>query len=385
MTEQAFKDKATQLKDWTHLALESWAIAARDPRGGFCEQRHPDGQADFDHIRRVRVQARLTYVYAHAAHLNWYDGAKAACDQAWNFVVTAGMQGGDHGCAHLVYGDGRLKDGLRDLYAQAFILLAGAWRYRAFGDQVALSVAEETLSFIDKTLRADNGGWLESWPLREGPRRQNPHMHLFEAFIALYDATQNSKYLDYADHIYALFKAHFWDAEQKVLLEFFEDDWSPAGDGGPVEPGHMMEWCWLLGEYQRVSGRDMSHYCDALFRAGLERGLDKKSGLICDVVSLKPEGAMAPTFRSWPQTELLKAAIAQARRGHRNGLEWANKTIDNLMMRYLNVDVPGGWVDTLDAAYRPVNYIMPSSTFYHYFCAAAEVDALRKELVNNAL
>ena len=383
MIEQAFNEKATQLKRWTHLALESWAMAARDPRGGFCEQRHPDGRADFDHIRRVRVQARLTYVYAHAAHLNWYDGAKAASDHAWNFVVTAGMQGGDDGCAHLVYGDGRLKDGLRDLYAQAFILLAGAWRYRAFGDQAALGMAEETLSFINRTLKADNGGWLESWPLREGPRRQNPHMHLFEAFIALYDATQNSAYLDYAEHIYALFEAHFWDAEQKDLLEFFNDDWSPAGDGGPIEPGHMMEWCWLLREYQRVSGMDMRHYCDTLFGAGLKRGLDKKSGLICDVVSLDGDDAR-PTFRSWPQTELLKAAVAQVHGGQMDTLDWATKTIDNLLSRYLRVDVPGGWVDKLDATYQPVNYVMPSSTFYHYFCAAAEVDALRQELVGKA-
>ena len=49
---------------------------------------------------------------------------------------------------------------------------------------------------MDGALGADNGGYYEGHPLgdpRNALRRQNPHMHLFESFMALYDATGHEK------------------------------------------------------------------------------------------------------------------------------------------------------------------------------------------------
>ena len=154
-----------------------------------------------------------------------------------------------NGCAHLLNPDGSLHDGLRDTYAQAFIILAGAWRYKAFNDHNALRVAEQTLTFLDSYVKADNGGWLEGLPAAS-PRRQNPHMHMFEALLALYDATQNQEYIGRATEIYSLFKSKFIDSHTDFLLEYFDNDWNPVNGGGPIEPGHMMEWCWLLREYE---------------------------------------------------------------------------------------------------------------------------------------
>ena len=120
-----------------------------------------------------------------------------------------------------------MADARRDTYDHAFVLLACAWRLKAFGDEQARRVAERTLGFLD-TLRQDDGSYLEGDPASL-PRRQNPHMHLFEASLALHRAGFEDA-LDRARAIRALFERHFWDGQ--VLREFFGDDWSLDSDRG---------------------------------------------------------------------------------------------------------------------------------------------------------
>jgi len=372
-----FTTQAQRLETWCkQAALPLWAMAARDAAGGFYEQLLLDGSPDINHTRRVRVQARTAYVYAHAAKLGWYDDAKTACDHAWQYLTQEGFAGGERGCAHLLNADGALLDGTRDSYAQAFVLLAGAWRYAAFNDKSALKTANDTLDFLNTEVRADNGGWLEGVPASL-PRRQNPHMHLFEAFLALHQLTGRQTYLNHAHSIFDLFKSHFFSPETGDIIEFFEADWSRApNNGGPVEPGHMMEWCWLLRGYEGLSGRDMSSYADPLFERALEIGLNSDLGLLCDNVQ---SGQRSDTLRSWPQTEYLKACIAQARTGRKDMEAEAARLIERMFDTYLRTDIDGGWHDQLSSTGEVISTAMPTSTFYHWFCAAAEVSEYARQ------
>lgn len=392
-----FLEQAARLKAWCRHALRFWAERAVDPRGGYAELLNMDGTPDFAHMRRVRVQARQAYVYAHAAYLGWDEGAKPACDHAWNFLTGPGFAGGDFiaasdtlplgakGCAHLVKGDGGIHDDMRDLYAQAFVLLAGAWRYRAFGDDTALSIAKEILGFIDKHMAAPNGGWYEALPApASSVRRQNPHMHLFEAMLALYQATQDKLYLGYADRLFDLFRDVFFHRETGGVIEYFTPDWQPEqgvdnAQGGPLEPGHMMEWCWLLRSYEKASGVDVSLYANAMFDGGIRLGWNEKLELICNSVHIDGRPANS-NLRSWGQTELIKASIAQAVAGDMDKLFYASAAIKAIFETYLNVPVLGGWADELDASGQVISATMPTSTFYHYFCAATEVDSFAQTL-----
>lgn len=390
-----FIEQAERLKLWCCHALGFWASNAADPRGGYAEFLNMDGTADFEHIRRVRVQARQAYVYAHAAYAGWFDGARSACDQAWNFLTGPGFAGGDfipnisasdpvgaRGCAHLLKGNGELHDDMRDLYAQAFVILAGTWRFRAFGDEHALDIAKETIGFIDRHLSAQNGGWFEALPAPDSSvRRQNPHMHLFEAMLALYDATQDKRFLTYANRLFELFETVFFDAETGGVLEFFTPQWQPeqAEGGGPLEPGHMMEWCWLLRCYEKLSGVDVSIYANALFDNAIRLGWNDTLKLICNSVHIDGQPANS-NLRSWAQTELIKASVAQAMAGDIDKLVYASSAIKSMFETYLDVPVYGGWADELDASGRVISQTMPTSTFYHYFCAATEVDSLAQKI-----
>lgn len=367
-------------------ALPFWEKHGLDKNGGGYETLLLDTSPDIDALRRVRVQARQAYVFAHAGHLDWSENAKPVSDHFWEYLISKGMQGGIPklscgfgGCAHLLGPDGTLHDGLRDTYAQAFVILAGAWRCKAFQDEQALDIAVKTVAFLDEFCTASSGGWVEGVPANL-PRRQNPHMHLFEAFMALYDASGDILYLNKANDIYVLFTTHFFNQKDASIIEFFDADWQPVGgQGGPIEPGHMMEWCWLLCQFERISGENTSVYADALYKAAIKLGQNPRTGLLYDEVNMLTKTS-SKSSRNWAQTEFLKASIAQARAGDLQAFLQIPNLIDNIFSYYLDPAPKGGWIDQIDLSGQAISKDMPASTFYHWMCAAAEAHAFLQSL-----
>ena len=144
---------------------------------------------------------------------------------------------------------GEVLDSKRDLYDQAFALLACSARIAA-GDGAAKDYALAILAFINTELASPFGGWRED-DRQLLPRRANPHMHLLEAFMALHESAPDEGFLEYAHKVTVLFDKHFFDPEIRALREFFNDDWSTAGAANSelIEPGHMMEWAFLLKRF----------------------------------------------------------------------------------------------------------------------------------------
>ena len=370
----ALRIQTDRLVAWTRdEALPFWAERGLDPRGGFYEAVGLDGAPLTRMTKRFRVQPRQAYVYAHAHELGWTDTGRTVSDHAWAFALSAGTdddslagEGLFTGFCHLLTPEGGVHDARRDTYDHAFVLLACAWRMRAFGDEQAERVAQRTLGFLD-TLAHPEGGFAEGDPAAL-PRRQNPHMHLFEACLALHAAGLEGA-LDRARAIRRLMEERFWDGA--VLREFFGEDWSldPA-KGHLVEPGHMAEWVWLLDAYEAATGEDQSGLMRALYDAARRLGEDA-SGFLIDEAAVGGE-ATKPTRRTWVQTEYAKATLVLARRGDAEAEARAARLIEAMLATYLSGPVPGGWTDQYDEQGAPIAPDMPTSTFYHVLSLAAE-------------
>ncbi len=365
----ALIEQAARLEQWCRDgALPFWATQARDLDGGWYEHLKLDKSPDAEAIRRLRVQARQVYVYALADRLGWYDGARDVALSTFDFMVEKGYQpDGKPGFVHLLEPKCTVHDPRRDLYDHAFYLLACA-NVGEKGDKIA----QEILEFINSEMVSTNGGWLEGVP-HQLPRRQNPHMHLFEASMAYYDLTKDRKWLDYTANVYVLFKRHIFDPEHHIIREFFNEDWSYYADpkGNSVEPGHGVEWVWLLGQYQRLASLDTSDYSNLLY----DRAFRGQSDFLNDEENL--DGTVRrDTKRLWVQTEVVKCHLAQAERGIPGAADMAAAAIEGLFQYYLNVD--GSWVDQIDASYRPIAKTIPVSTFYHVICMAAEAVRVSK-------
>lgn len=378
---ESLRRAASRFESWfRERALPFWKGNGIDPVArSFYERLLPDGSPDLKADVRLRVQARQIFVYAFAQDLGWCDNGRAPAEGALAFVERVGAHSAG-GFVHLLDSRHRVIDERQDLYDHAFFLLAYAWCHRAFGTGGALRKAAELANYLDRALGSEKGGWLEGdYP---APcRRQNPHMHMLEAYLALYDASGEHRWLDGAERIVRLFEKHFYDARRGVLLEYFADDWAPlpGEKGGIVEPGHMMEWVWLLRWYESRTRRSLAHFADTLYDRACALGTSAGSGLLIDEISADGR-VLGANKRCWPQTEYIKAAVAQARAGRRECEAHAAQAIDRLFRYYLDeVPVPGLYLDRRDAGDAIIPGPVPASTLYHLIVAAAEASAYCKE------
>lgn len=363
---------ATRARVWLERAcFPFWAERAPHPTGGFRERVGLDGVPLDDTVSRVRVQARQTYMFARAAHMGWEpDRARALVEHG--LASLLGPCRRDDGLVGLMVDVGvGLSDRRPELYDNAFALLALAWAARALDRPGLLTEADAMLARLDATHAHSSGGWNESVPARL-PRRQNPHMHLFEASLALADASQSKRHLERATQIYALLETRFVDHTTGHLRELFDDDLTPVtGPAGDViEPGHEFEWAALLHMYADHLGQAAPSLARTLYNAGLE-SLDPRGFA---PMSTRLDGSPRDaTRRTWSQTEALRAHIAFARNGDADAAERAINLVDAIFEVHLDPAPLGAWIDHYDADGRPCVSTITAATGYHIVTAFIDV------------
>jgi len=358
-------------------ALPLWSTEGWDSEaGGFVERLLEDGRADRLAPRRVLVQARQIYCYAKAAQMGWYPEGRAIALKGLEYLLAkAKGPDGRPGYVHRLTPQGDVLEPVRDTYDHAFVLLALSTVYGLDRDAQVRSEIDALLAFLDTQLRSPHGGYLEGQP-PSMPRRQNPHMHLFEAMIAAFDATRDAVFQNRAGDFYALFVASLYDKQKRVLGEYFEDDWAKI-EPVSVEPGHQAEWVWILKGFERITGCPTARPRGELMEAAL-RYRDAATGCLIDEGDA--EGNIRRhTRRLWPQTEIAKAWIAQAESGEAGAADEARVALSRLEQHYLSHPVAGGWYDQFDRDGKSLVPTIPASSFYHVLCAVTEAEQVLGE------
>ena len=344
-------------------------------RGSFVERLTLDGAPLLTAPRRAMVQGRQIYVFAHAAMLGWWpEGKTIALEAAHQLIDRYHGVDGAPGWVFAVHPDGAVSDAKRDFYAHAFVLFGLAWAYKLAPEPRFLSTALATLRVLDQHFASPTGGYHSVLPADAGTREQNPHMHLFEAMLAWFEATGRAMFLARAGELYGMMTGRFFQPESGILAEYFDGSWNPReGAAGRIcEPGHHFEWSWLLRRYARLAGRSDPPVAQALKAFGDRHGFDA-DGFVVD--ELLHDGRVhKASRRCWPHTEAIKAEVAAAEYGDVEAPPRAARTIDRLLSVFLGGSVAGGWIDHIDASGAPIVDFMPASTFYHIFIAAAEAD-----------
>ncbi|MCG8543331.1 MAG: AGE family epimerase/isomerase [Alphaproteobacteria bacterium] len=359
--------------------LPVWAARGVDrDAGGFHERLDAALEPVTRDGKRAMVQARQVFVFSQPSPLADSDDLSAAATHGMAFL-TRHCRHPDGGWRFRVHRDGRPLDDTRDLYTHAFVLFALASRRRAAGGEEARALAADTIAFVERAMGHPDGGFHESLDASgrpaAGPRRQNPHMHLFEAFLEWYAATGDDVWLNRARGIAGLLRERF--VVDGTLREFFTQDLEPApgANGRLVEPGHHFEWVWLLHRYATLCGDgSLTDLAAALYDFAVANGTDPGTGQILDAVDC--DGAPHDgNRRLWPQTEALKAHIAQAEStGDAAAIDRIEQQADALFAGYLENSPPGSWREHLAADGSAMVTTYPASSLYHLTLAAAELD-----------
>jgi mannose-6-phosphate isomerase len=255
---------------------------------------------------------------------------------------------------------------VRDAYAHAFVLFSIAALYRINSDAKLLQLADRIIRFIERRLAdPEHGGLFDALPA-PAEKRQNPHMHLLEAYLFLERAAPGRGYVERAAQLVTLFRRHFFKGG--LLLEYFQPDWAIA-QRAAWEPGHHFEWVWLLGEYAALAGDDLGAEMAALYNGATKHGLSAE-GFIVD--ELSPDLVPLKTSRRvWPHTEAIKAAATRHALGDADAHGFAESMAAGLLSHFLNRPFPGGWVDHLNANGVPLVDYVPASSLYHLTLAAS--------------
>ncbi|WP_395664766.1 AGE family epimerase/isomerase [Methylocella sp.] len=370
---------AAAFRDWiTTAALPLWGGVGFDATlGGFHERLDWDGRPLVVAPRRSMVQARQIYVFSHAARLGWApaeSGRRAEAAMASLLRLYADDGKLTRGVAFSVGPDGAVVSAVRDAYAHAFVLFALASLFRLNGDATLLGRADEAAGFIDASLEDKAfGGLFDRFPVDDLTKRQNPLMHLLEAFLALEEAAPGRGFLEPARRIVDLFRTRLFTPVPGVLLEYFAQDWSDHPDSakaGLFEPGHHFEWVWLLSQYERLSGETLAPFILQLHQSAARRGFGD-DGLIVDEID-RDMIVRKSSHRVWPHTEALKAAAAMAEKSDAGAPALAARMVGALTSVFLDRPFLGGWTDHIGEDGAPLVDYVPASSLYHLFFAAAE-------------
>ncbi len=350
-----FKDPE-DVQNWLDQdAFVLWADAGIDTAtGASWEALNHDGTPCKNLDRRIRVQARQAFCFSQSPAKVHHGLA----ERLFRNVMARGFEPATGHLAALWSPDLEIVSAPHDLYDLAFMLLACAALLEAghdVGDD--LRRLEESLA----RLKAKRG-WVETADCRL-PRRQNPHMHLFEASIALFKATGAPRFRVQAQECLGLFKDVFLQPSG-VVSEYFDADWAPySGAAQGVEPGHMAEWIYLLQHYESVTG--LSSGVDLEQVWGKVLAGQNAIGLLRD-----QNAKGSSTSRMWPQTEFLKASIVVSNAGVSvPATAQPSQILERLAQNFLNSEIRGGWYDKRGEDGRLLSQNMPASSLYHLVLA----------------
>ncbi|HYD87727.1 MAG TPA: HAD-IIIA family hydrolase [Vitreimonas sp.] len=366
------QERAAQAKDWLFRhALPLWWSKGYDQHARcFHERIGLDGAPVANLARRIRVQARQTVVYARAGDLGWNGPWRAAVAAGADVLLSRGLRA-DGGTRHLLSPAGEPHDDRRDLYDLAFVLFALAEAGRVLQRDDCIAAAENLLAWAEANWAHPNGGFREGDVTPTPPRRQNPHMHMFEALLALHEATGKTEHLDRAGAIAQLFRDTFFDHGHGALPEYFDEAWRPEPDP-VIEPGHHFEWSWLLHRFSALGGANPGDIPERLRVHAELYGVDPASGVTYDEVHIDGR-ARTPTSRFWPHTERIKANVARFERTRDPAAAAAAAQAFDVLMSYCDVPTKGLWRDRRRPDGSFVDEPAPASSFYHAMFAMFEL------------
>jgi mannose/cellobiose epimerase-like protein (N-acyl-D-glucosamine 2-epimerase family) len=349
-------------------ALPLWSRYGVDAqRGGFYERLHPSLIPSHE-PRRARLVARQIYFFAAGGTLGWEGPVDELIDQGYQFLRQ-----------HLLRSDGQVLasctatgdiiDQRQLLYDVAFVLLALAKIAQRRPESVELESLARCI--VAQLHPHPLGGYIDS--IYPDLQCANPHMHLFEAFLAwsLLVGSADRFWWERAAALADLATQRMIHPNAGALYEHFDQQWQPVPQAGSyrIEPGHQFEWSWLLAFWATISGDTIAATAGAnLCHLAEEFGVDKMRNVVIESISEKFLPC-DPIARLWQQAERLKAWHQQFLITGSSAAENYRTNALESFQRFLAGPCNGLWFDQMDASGAFVVQPVKASSGYHIACA----------------
>lgn len=361
---------------------------ALDPHGGFFHYFRDDGSV-YDATHRHLVSS-TRFVFNHAmAWREFGDAAdRAAVDHGLAYLRDVHRNPATGGYAWTLR-DGVVEDDMNHCYGVAFVLLAYSCGLKA-GVEQARDWMDETWKLLEQRFWEPAFGLYRDeadaqWNFT-GYRGQNANMHMCEAMLAAFEASDERRYLDrallLADHMTRRQAAksdglvwEHYDSDWNIDWDYNRDDPKHLFRPWGFQPGHQAEWAKLLLILDcHVDADWLVPTARHLFDTAMARSWDAERGGL--YYGFAPDGSVCDDDKYfWVQAEsLAAAALLASRTGDDAYWQWYDRLWAYAWEHFVDHE-HGAWYRILDADNRKYsNEKSPAGkTDYHTMGACHEV------------
>jgi len=374
---------------------------AIDPAGGFFQYFKDDGTIYDRSHRHLVSSTRFVFNYAMAAMEFAEDAALAkeymdATHHGLRYLRDVHRNPKTGGYTWTIR-DGQPEDRTNHAYGVAFVLLAYSTALKA-GIGEAAAWMDETWQLLEQRFWDAEAGLYRDeadgdWNF-SSYRGQNANMHMCEAMLAAYQASDDPRYLEraltLADHMTRRQAAkadglvwEHYDSEWNVDWDYHRDNPKDLFRPWGYQPGHQTEWAKLLMIMEPLlleRGREENWLLPTamhLFDTALARAWDETNGGIA--YGFAPDGSVCDGDKYfWVQAEsLAAAALLHARTGLAAYDEWYEKIWGYAWEHFVD-HTYGAWYRILTVDNQKIDdeKSPAGKTDYHTMGACYEVLAL---------
>jgi len=242
-----------------------WLTHAVDREyGGFWGEIAYDNTPNKKAQKCIILNTRILWFFSAAARLTGREDYTVGAQRAFDYLLEYFVDVEHGGVYWMLDAQGRLVDGRKHSYAQAFAIYALSDYYQLSGDSRSLDLALQLFELLEQHAKdPENGGYFEAYsqdwePLVDirlsekednSPKTMNTHLHILEAYTALFRAADGRS--PQAVQVEAallevlhLFCERMVDLQSGHVRMFLTDDWEDCSRAFSF--GHDIEASWLI-------------------------------------------------------------------------------------------------------------------------------------------
>lgn len=299
----------------TKSILPYWLNKVYDDRNASFHGRiDAENRIHHDADRSAVLISRIAYSFAASFQLTGDSSLVLPMQNAVNMIERDFFDHKFGGLFWMTDASGSPIDTKKHVYAQSFGIYAYATVFAATNDKLALQQAIKLFELIESHAflsgsnayhEAFSREWSPLSDVRLGdsdalePRSTNTHLHLLEAYAALYKGWPNEVLKARIAMLIEVFLSKIYNQEGRHFYSFFDENWTPKSQ--VYSFGHDIETVWLLLDAARaINQPELIVRCEVIAlevaNMVLDQAIDSKFGGIYNFGS---NGVVVDTEKHW--------------------------------------------------------------------------------------
>ena len=250
--------------------LPFWMIKMIDSEnGGFYGRIDGAGHIDRDADKGCVLNARILWTFSSAFRILKNSEYLKTAERSKDYLFDHFFDKKYGGVYWLIDHKGKMKDGKKQIYAQAFAIYGLTEYYRITNDKTCLDKAIELFRLIEKySFDEKLEGYFEAFTREWGAlddlrlsakdanekKTMNTHLHILEAYTNLYRIWKDDFLKRQLHCLIGVFIDKIINSRTFNLNMFFDEEWNDKTD--LVLYGHNIESSWLIYEAALVLGEE---------------------------------------------------------------------------------------------------------------------------------